>query len=64
MAPGISLDDRNAWDDTALIDSWDEAVAEYKVSCQQIPLSYQLTPNTEVLQHPSARQAFRRCIDH
>jgi hypothetical protein len=30
--PGISLDDRNAWDDTALIDSWDEALAEYKVS--------------------------------
>ncbi|KAF2013831.1 hypothetical protein BU24DRAFT_248168 [Aaosphaeria arxii CBS 175.79] len=30
MATGISLDDHNAWDDSALIDSWDEAVAEYK----------------------------------
>ncbi|KAJ4294543.1 hypothetical protein N0V90_008234 [Kalmusia sp. IMI 367209] len=30
MAPGVSLDDRSAWDDSALIDSWDEAVAEYQ----------------------------------
>lgn len=30
--PGISLDDRGAWDDSALINSWDEAVAEYQVS--------------------------------
>ncbi|KAK3216441.1 hypothetical protein GRF29_8g3289713 [Pseudopithomyces chartarum] len=28
--PGISLDDRGAWDDSALINSWDEAVAEYQ----------------------------------
>ncbi|KAF2266608.1 hypothetical protein CC78DRAFT_531414 [Lojkania enalia] len=30
MAPIISLEDKNIWDDTALIKSWDEAVAEYK----------------------------------
>ncbi|KAL1612235.1 hypothetical protein SLS60_000459 [Paraconiothyrium brasiliense] len=30
MAPGISLDDRSAWDDSALINSWDDAVAEYQ----------------------------------
>ncbi|KAF2256660.1 hypothetical protein BU26DRAFT_526988 [Trematosphaeria pertusa] len=29
MAPGVSLDDRSAWDDSALINSWEEAVAEY-----------------------------------
>ncbi|KAK7190985.1 hypothetical protein DPSP01_009185 [Paraphaeosphaeria sporulosa] len=30
MAPGISLDDRSVWDDSALINSWDDAVAEYQ----------------------------------
>ncbi|KAF2872618.1 hypothetical protein BDV95DRAFT_391416 [Massariosphaeria phaeospora] len=30
MAPTITLDDKNAWDDSALISSWDEAYAEYK----------------------------------
>jgi hypothetical protein len=30
--PGINLDDRGAWDDSALVDSWDEAVAEYQVN--------------------------------
>lgn len=30
--PGVSLDDRGAWDDSALINSWEEAVAEYEVS--------------------------------
>ncbi|KAF2635090.1 hypothetical protein P280DRAFT_412295 [Massarina eburnea CBS 473.64] len=30
MAPGISLDDRSAWDDSALINSWDDAVNEYE----------------------------------
>ncbi|KAJ4357639.1 uncharacterized protein N0V89_002215 [Didymosphaeria variabile] len=30
MAPGINLDDRSAWDDSALINSWDDAVAEYQ----------------------------------
>ncbi|KAF2677233.1 hypothetical protein K458DRAFT_447063 [Lentithecium fluviatile CBS 122367] len=28
--PGISLDDKGAWDDSALVNSWDEAVAEYQ----------------------------------
>jgi hypothetical protein len=32
MASDADLRDSNVWDDTALIDSWDEAVAEYKVS--------------------------------
>ncbi|KAF2471579.1 uncharacterized protein BDR25DRAFT_342309 [Lindgomyces ingoldianus] len=30
MAPGISIDDRNAWDDTSLVDDWNEVVAEYQ----------------------------------
>jgi hypothetical protein len=30
--PGINLDDRSAWDDSALVNSWDEAVAEYQVN--------------------------------
>ncbi|KAF2184425.1 hypothetical protein K469DRAFT_579780 [Zopfia rhizophila CBS 207.26] len=30
MEPDISLGDHNVWDDTALIDSWEEALAEYK----------------------------------
>jgi hypothetical protein len=27
----IDLSDRNAWDDSALVDSWNEALAEYNV---------------------------------
>lgn len=30
MAPGINVDDQNAWDDSVLINSWDEALNEYK----------------------------------
>ncbi|KAF2707026.1 hypothetical protein K504DRAFT_458492 [Pleomassaria siparia CBS 279.74] len=30
MAPGINLNDENAWDDSVLINSWDEALNEYK----------------------------------
>ncbi|KAF2117582.1 hypothetical protein BDV96DRAFT_611331 [Lophiotrema nucula] len=30
MAPAVILDDKHFWDDRALINSWDEAVAEYK----------------------------------
>jgi len=31
MAPVVDMSDKNAWDDSMLIDSWDEAVNEYKV---------------------------------
>ncbi|KAF1921679.1 hypothetical protein BDU57DRAFT_553762 [Ampelomyces quisqualis] len=30
MAPGIDLSDRNAWDDSYLVRSWDDAVKEYE----------------------------------
>ncbi|KAI8934022.1 hypothetical protein NX059_008790 [Plenodomus lindquistii] len=30
MSPGIDMGDANAWDDSLLINSWDDAVAEYK----------------------------------
>ncbi|KAH9881210.1 hypothetical protein J1614_001705 [Plenodomus biglobosus] len=30
MSPGIDIGDANAWDDSLLIKSWDDAVAEYK----------------------------------
>ncbi|KAI4629247.1 uncharacterized protein J4E87_003509 [Alternaria ethzedia] len=30
MAPVVDMSDKNAWDDSLLIDSWDEAVNEYK----------------------------------
>ncbi|KAH5105598.1 hypothetical protein HBH71_204890 [Parastagonospora nodorum] len=30
MAPGIDMNDRNAWDDSYLIKSWDETVKEYE----------------------------------
>ncbi|KAJ4378256.1 hypothetical protein N0V86_005956 [Didymella sp. IMI 355093] len=30
MAPGIDISDKNAWDDSFLQDSWNEAVAEYE----------------------------------
>jgi hypothetical protein len=33
MAPGIDISDKNAWDDSFLQDSWNEAVAEYEVRC-------------------------------
>ncbi|KAH7389354.1 hypothetical protein DE146DRAFT_160818 [Phaeosphaeria sp. MPI-PUGE-AT-0046c] len=29
MAPGIDMSDRNAWDDSLLINSWNDAVKEY-----------------------------------
>ncbi|KAJ8118648.1 hypothetical protein OPT61_g399 [Boeremia exigua] len=32
MAPGIDMSDKNAWDDSYLQESWNEAVAEYEVS--------------------------------
>ena len=31
MAPVIDMSDQNAWDDSVLINSWNDAVAEYKV---------------------------------
>jgi hypothetical protein len=31
MAPGIDMSDKNAWDDSFLQDSWNDAVAEYEV---------------------------------
>ncbi|KAF2625373.1 hypothetical protein BU25DRAFT_346194 [Macroventuria anomochaeta] len=30
MAPGIDMSDKNAWDDSFLQDSWNDAVAEYE----------------------------------
>lgn len=32
MAPGIDLNDKNAWDDSFLQNSWNDAVAEYEAS--------------------------------
>jgi hypothetical protein len=32
MAPGIDMSDKNAWDDSLLINSWNDAVEEYEVS--------------------------------
>lgn len=31
MAPVVDMSDKHAWDDSLLINSWDEAVNEYKV---------------------------------
>jgi hypothetical protein len=31
MAPGIDMNDRNAWDDSFLINSWNDAQKEYQV---------------------------------
>jgi hypothetical protein len=31
MAPIVDMSDKNAWNDQDLIDSWDDAVNEYKV---------------------------------
>lgn len=31
MTPVIDMGDQNAWDDSMLINSWDNAVTEYKV---------------------------------
>ncbi|KAH6639654.1 hypothetical protein C7974DRAFT_136299 [Boeremia exigua] len=30
MAPGVDMSDKNAWDDSFLQDSWNDAVAEYE----------------------------------
>jgi hypothetical protein len=32
MAPGIDMSDKNAWDDSFLQNSWNDAVAEYEAS--------------------------------
>jgi hypothetical protein len=30
MAPGVNLQEKEMWDDSALIHTWDRALAEYK----------------------------------
>lgn len=61
MAPGIKLDDKNAWDDSVLINSWDEALNEYKVSFKTFNyIKFKLTCFVEVLQHSGAGQAVGR----
>lgn len=37
MAPVVDMSDKNAWDDSLLIDSWDSAVNEYKVRLREPP---------------------------
>lgn len=56
MVSNISLDDRNAWDDSALIDSWDEALAEYKVSLLESLCMCKANLGIEILQYSSTRQ--------
>jgi hypothetical protein len=36
MAPGIDMSDRNAWDDSYLIKSWDDTVKEYEVRASAV----------------------------
>lgn len=59
--PGISLDDKGAWDDSALIKSWDEAVAEYEVNVCPGNSAPETNLSVEVPQHPGVRQAPRGC---
>ena len=42
MAPVVDMSDKNAWDDSLLIDSWDSAVNEYKVSLHEPPFRKKL----------------------
>jgi hypothetical protein len=51
MAPGISLDDRSAWDDSALITSWDDASATVYTELMRL----------EVSQHCQIREAAGTC---
>lgn len=37
MAPVVDMSDKNAWDDSLLIYSWDSAVNEYKVRLHEPP---------------------------
>ena len=43
MARGINISDKNAWDDSFLQDSWNDAVAEYEVGSLLLP--WFLLPN-------------------
>lgn len=61
MAPGISLDDGKAWDDSALIDSWDEAVNEYTVASASDPFSTQRL--TLVQKYHSIQRSGKRLED-
>jgi hypothetical protein len=31
MAPAVDMSDKNAWDDSLLVNSWNDAVKEYEV---------------------------------
>ena len=42
----IDLSDRNAWDDSALVNSWNEALAEYNVRLSSPPVQTNLYRNT------------------
>lgn len=63
MASGIDMSDKNAWDDTFLQDSWNDAVAEYEVSALLLSRVLLANMGPEIPQHRQIRQAPRRCLD-
>jgi len=48
MAPGIDMNDRNAWDDSYLIKSWDATVKEYEVASSIIDFNHCLTMSRSI----------------
>ncbi|KAG9385467.1 SMN domain containing protein [Pyrenophora tritici-repentis] len=69
MAPIVDMSDKNAWDDSVLIDSWDNAVNEYKKyhSIHQSGKRLEDVLTTEELkelrEYVFASQGFRHGVD-
>ena len=56
-----NLTHEEMWDDSALIDSWNEALQEYKVSMpMDLPRTFTDGPLTEISQHTRQRWKFTR----
>ena len=63
MASGVDMSDKNAWDDSFLQDSWNDAVAEYEVSLTYPSRASLAKSGLEVPQHRQVTQAPRGCLD-
>lgn len=57
------MSDKNAWDDSFLQDSWNDAVAEYEASRLLLSRVSLANMGPEVSQYRQIWQAFGRCLD-
>ena len=63
MQSVVDFNDKHAWDDSFLVNSWDEALAEYNVSRATLYTATQTDRRVEVSQHCQVWQAAGGCLD-